>query len=67
VTPGKWAIIQAPRCHLKRHAEARNYRNDWCEYGGECHKCPLAKCYIEEGFNITSTGAIATRTLEVTP
>ncbi len=62
---GKWAIPQAPICYLKRHAVDRNYRNDWCEYGGKCHECSIAKCYIEEGFDITTIGWIATRTLEV--
>lgn len=64
MTLGKWAIPQTPRCHLKRHAVNKNYRNDWCEYDGKCHECPLAKCYIEEGFDIVHTGWIATRTLE---
>jgi len=64
MTLGKWAIPQAPRCHLKRHAVNRNYQNDWCEYGGKCSECLLAKNYIEEGFDITSTGWRATRTLE---
>lgn len=61
---GKWAIVQTPRCHLKRHAVNRNYRNDWCENGGKCSECSLAKYYIEEGFDITSNGSIAMRTLE---
>jgi len=48
MTLGKWAIPQAPRCHLKRHAVNRNYRNDWCENGGKCDECPLAKGYHKE-------------------
>lgn len=46
-TMGKWAIPQAPRCHLKRHAVNRNYRNDWCENGGKCDGCPIAKNHPE--------------------
>lgn len=61
---GKWAIPTAPRCHLKRHAAGRNYRNDWCENGGKCNECLLAKSYIEEGFDIKTSGWIATRNLE---
>jgi len=66
MTLGKWAIPMAPRCHLKRHAVNRTYRNDWCEYGGKCSECPIAKSYIEEGFDITTSGWIATRNLEKT-
>ena len=64
MTLGKWAIPQAPKCYLKRHAKNRNYRNDWCEYNGNCDNCPIAKDYIEEGFNITTSGWRSTRTLE---
>jgi len=61
---GKWAIQTAPNCHLKRHAVGRNYRNDWCENGGKCNECLLAKSYIEEDFDIKTSGWIATRDLE---
>lgn len=61
---GKWAIPQAPRCHLKRHAVNRNYRNDWCEYGGKCHECPIAENYIKEGFDIAPSGWRSTRNHE---
>lgn len=71
---GKWAIPQAPRCHLKRHAVNRNYRNDWCDYGGDCGACEsldgtkvicsIAKEYINEGFNLKTTGWRSTRNLE---
>lgn len=77
MTLGKWAIPQAPICHLKRHAVNRNYRNDWCEYGGKCGDCesldgtkvicPVAKEYIEGGFDISLKGWRATRTLEEAP
>ena len=63
---GKWAILERPRCHLKREAIGRNYRNDWCENEGDCSKCPTASCYISEGFNIKTEGPIADRTLEIT-
>jgi len=63
MTLGKWAIPQAPRCHLKRHAVNRNYRNDWCEHGGKCHECPIAKEYIGSGFEIATMGWMATRIL----
>jgi len=55
VTVGKWAIKQVPRCYLKRHAVNRNYRNDWCEYGGKCDECLIAKDYNTKGFFIMTS------------